>query len=372
MSGSTSNRPAFRLPVGLLGMLALVVVVELTITARRLDFTTMVADDWRITAEVAEGGVGGRDVLFFGDSLVKYGILPRQIQAMTGLRSYNLAINAGTMPSNYFLLRRALESGARPRAIVADFFPLMETDPSHRYMRFYEEMVTPRDAFELAWASGNSRYFTELMLGRLLPSYRCRYEIRNSILFAFRGLRASPWPKDAVIWATWKAQDGAQPMPRMPWGMAYDPVRAAELIRPDWSCDPVNAAFLDKFLALAASKGLPVFWLMPSLSPPLEKGRSATGMDRAYRRLARATQERYPNVVVLDAHDSGYDESVYIDWLHLSHQGAIALTADVASVLADRLRNRGPIDRWVALPAFGRGADGSTSTAARPPASTTR
>ena len=36
------------------------------------------------------------------------------------------------------------------------------------------------------------------MLGKLLPSYKCRFEIRASILAAFRGRRASPWPAQSV------------------------------------------------------------------------------------------------------------------------------------------------------------------------------
>ena len=51
------------------------------ISARRLDFTTVWADDWRCAARAATRQAKGRDVLCLGDSLVKFGVLPKVIEA---------------------------------------------------------------------------------------------------------------------------------------------------------------------------------------------------------------------------------------------------------------------------------------------------
>ncbi len=351
MIGPDPDRPAHRLPRGFLGMLALVAAVELTISARRLDFTTVWADDWHLSASAATRKAKGRDVLCFGDSLIKCGVLPRVIEARTGLRAYNLAVNAGTMPSAYFMLRRALESGARPRAIVADFFALMLPDLSGHHVRNYPEMATARDCLDLAWTARDPDFFAATILGKLLPSCKCRFEIRAGIRAAFDGRRASPWPSQSAIWATWKHEDGAQPLHPMTEKWAADPVLVAAVSPDAWAVDRVNAVYCERFLGLAASRGIPVFWLIPPLSTEVRARRDLRGADASYSRFARAALESHPDLTVLDARGSGYD-SVHVDAIHIDRRGAAALTADLASVVADRLRGDHTAGRWVELPPF--------------------
>jgi hypothetical protein len=341
-------------------MLVMMAAVELAVEARRLDFARYWADDWRLTAEMASTGVKGRDVLFFGDSMVKYGVLPRMIEARTGIKSHNLAVNAGSTATSYFLLRRALDAGAKPRAIVADFFPLMTPEDPHGRTRAYSDLARVRDCLDMGWTAGDSTLASRTLLGKLLASYKCRYDIRDSIMAAFRGQRASEWPAQSVVWATWADQAGAQPMPRMPWGFAYDPVLARSLAVPGWSCDPFNASYIDRFLTLAESKGIPVIWLIPPMSPSIQAIRKPFGTEEAYDRFARALLGRHPGVEIVDARNSGYDDSIHADVLHLNHQGAKVLSADLGEVLAERLRGGGavPADRWVALPPVnGRSGD---------------
>ena len=348
------DRPARRIPSGFLGMLALVVAVEWTIADRHLDFTTVWADDWRRSAEAAARQVKGRDVLCFGDSLVKFAVLPRQVEARAGLRAYNLAVNAGTMPSAYFLLRSALGSGARPKAVVADFLSLMQPERPWKSLRLYSELADPGDCLGLAMTAGAPDFFTASMLAKLLPSCKCRFEIRESIRGALEGRRASPWPRESAIWATWKNQSGAQPMPSNPARPPSHPQLVADLSPARWACDPINAAYLDRFLELAGSRDIPVFWVILPLSPEIHASRAVSGSDEAYDRFARAALDRHPGVTVLDGRRSGYDGSAYIDALHLDRRGAKVLTNDVADLLDDRLKHKAPAPRWVDLPAFGR------------------
>ncbi len=347
---SQPTHPAFRLPIGLLGMLALVLAIEVLISARRLDFTTVWADDWRQTAEAAKTVARGRDILCFGDSLVKFGVLPRVIEARTGLKAYNLAINAGTMPSAYFLLRKALAAGARPRAVVADFFPLMLPDYPPSSVRTYPDLASFGDLLDLARTSRDPGFLASTVVGKLLPSYQARFEIRSSVKAAFQGRRASPWPAQAAIWATWGDQLGAQPMPGSPLRPADDPALVHELSPETWSCDPINAAYLEKFLKLAESRHIPVFWLMPPLGPRIRERRLAQGTDLAYARLAREAQVRHPGLVILDARSSGYDASVHIDAIHLDRRGATVLSEDLATVIQAYFR--GDRIAWVELPAY--------------------
>jgi hypothetical protein len=349
-SDPARDRPKPRTPNGLLGMLALVVVIELIISGRRLDFTTIWADDWRRSAEASKRHARGRDVLIFGDSLVKFSILPRQVEATSGLRSYNLALNAGTMPSAYFMLRQTLERGARPRAIVADFCTLMIPDRPIHSIRMYPEMATVRDLFDLASTSGDLEFLSCTLLGKFIPSCKCRHEIRESIKAALDGRRASPWPAQSIIWATWKDQFGAQPMPCDGLGGAPNPGLAFELAPKGWECDAINATYAEKFLDLARSKQIPVYWLIPPLHPDLEALRVYQGSRESYTRFVKATLARHPEVVVIDAREAGYDRSLYIDPIHLGRPGAVALSTEVAKLLKERIGKSGEGPQWVALP----------------------
>ena len=340
-----------RWPRGFAGMLVAIALVELVVGGRRMDFTTVAADDWRRTAEAAASKVRGREILCFGDSLIKYGVLPRVIEAKTGLKSYNLAINAGPMPAEYFLLRRALDSGAKPRAIVADFFALMLPDRPWGSIRAYPELVRLGDSFDLTRTTGDFDFLTAILLGQALPTVRCRFEIRGSLMAALDGRRASPGSANQRIWKTWKDELGAQPTPAIPGQPLSNPAMVADLTPNRWVCDPINADYFDRFVSLADSKQIPVFWVIPPLAPEVEAGRVAKGTAAAYNRFARAAQGRYPSLVILDARSSGYDESVHVDPIHLNDLGATVLSGDIAEAIADRLAGR-TSDRWADLPPY--------------------
>jgi hypothetical protein len=376
LSGSPPDRATVRLPAGLLGMLALVLAVEAAISGRRDDLVTPWVEDWRVAARAADFRAPGCDVLCFGDSLAMYGLLPKVIEARTGLRAYNLATNGGTMPSSFFLLRRALESGARPRAIVADFAALMLKDDDNPPKTLnYPELATLRDCLDLAWASRDASFFGSLALGKLLPSSRWRFEIRANVLAALEGRSTSL--RQAVISTRelWAREAGAQPT-RTPARIRHPQEDfLIESVSPEtWAYEPKYRAYLERFLSLAESRGIAVYWLVPPMAPEVHARRALRGADVIYDRFAREVAARHPNTVILDARGSGYDDSAHVDFLHLNRRGAAVLSADVAAVVAD-----GPLARptdgpaWVALPALGgRTGDEPGPSVARSPASTTR
>ena len=161
-------------------MLALVAAVEAVVGGLRHDLASPLAEDWRIASLAATEKAPGRDVLCFGDSLVKYGVLPKVIQARAGMSSYNLATSGGTMPSAFFLLRQALEAGARPRAVVADFAALMLGGPRSAGPPELRRAGN-RSATASTWHG--PRGVADFLDGigapsKLLPSYHWRFEIR--------------------------------------------------------------------------------------------------------------------------------------------------------------------------------------------------
>src|SRR5690242_12777653 len=114
-------------PVGMLGMLALVLAAESYVARHDLDFATLWSANWRHGAAAARREGPKSAVLAFGDSLVKDGVAAPVIEARLGRRAYNLAVFNGQAPASYFLLRRALDAGARPAAVLIDG-ELLEAD----------------------------------------------------------------------------------------------------------------------------------------------------------------------------------------------------------------------------------------------------
>lgn len=113
-------KPRRALPLGFLGMLALVWAMESFINRHDLWFSTVDADTWK-GARVATEHLKTGGVFLFGDSQVEYGISPVTVQSHLGQPVRNLAIRRGQAPSSYFLLRRVLRSGVVPSAIVINF-----------------------------------------------------------------------------------------------------------------------------------------------------------------------------------------------------------------------------------------------------------
>ena len=355
-------------------MLALVAAVEAGLEARRPDLVGPWAEGWRSSARAAEAKAPGSDVLCFGDSLVKYGVLPKVIQARTGLRAYNLATSGGTIPSAFFLLRRALDADARPKAVVVDFAALMDEDESRPRLMNYPDLATFRDCLDLAWARRDAGFFGSLALSKVLPSYHFRFEIRSRILASIDGRCASERASVVSHNKVWAREAGAQPTE--PGRNRHPQERLLiETASPAaWACDPTGRAYLERFLDLAGSRGIAVYWLLPPLSPEVHARRAERGSDALYDRFARAILARHPDTVVLDARASGYDDSVHVDHLHLDRRGASVLSADVAAILAEGLASRSPgRPRRVALPSLdGRGGDEPTSAVARSRPSTPR
>ena len=92
---------------------------------------------------------------------VKFGLNHRVIEARTGRKAANLAVVGGSAASSYFLLRCALDAGARPRTIVVDFCKdLLLYEPSSTKTVFpWYTFVDLRESVALCWASRDTDLF---------------------------------------------------------------------------------------------------------------------------------------------------------------------------------------------------------------------
>ena len=121
--GKCLRRPCDGVPVGCRGMIVLVAAIECFVSRNWLDFTDPVSLSWRYSASSVTTESPGCDLLCLGDSLIKHGLLPGVIEEETGRRTLNLSAARAPALLTYFFLRRALDAGARPRAIIINAKP---------------------------------------------------------------------------------------------------------------------------------------------------------------------------------------------------------------------------------------------------------
>ncbi len=339
--------PRPRPPWGLLGMLALVALVESTLGRHDLDFTAPWHWDWRIAGKVASKGhrASGRDVLVFGDSLLKFGVMPRVLADRSGRSAYNFALHTGQASSSYFMLRRALGSGAKPGLIVLDLTPHMLKHAPEENAQLWPELLSPLECLDLARAMGDPAFFARTILATVLPTVKERLALRASLLAALRGESLSRRQQNLTFRRNWALNDGAQLMVDGP-PPPIDVDHWVGMLYRVWAPHPVNVGYLDRFLDLAHSREIPVVWVLPPNHPAVEARVLATGYEAASTRFVREVQGRHPGTIaVVDARRSGFGADQFFDGVHLNRRGAMALSALLGEAI------RGPIaaDRWVAL-----------------------
>lgn len=341
-------------PCGLLGMLAIVLAVETCVTKHETDFTTIWSSAWARSGRQARKEAADSEVICLGDSLIKYGVLPRVLEARLGRSAYNLAVFNGQAPTTYFLLRRVLEAGAHPLAVIIDGETL-EEDPRTRERRWMD-LLEPREIVEFAWSSRDVRLLGALIVGRYVPTFRDRHEIRSSVVAALAGVNASGRGPLLIHWRNWNANRGAHVVPESPSADGRrDEIARSNYLPADWSCHPINSLYVSRIMDLAASKGIPVFWLLPPLHPDIHERRVRGGMHQHFLRFVREVQARYPNVTVIDGRDADYSPSAFADLTHLNALGASHFSSDVGDLiraaLAGELKyGHGP--GWVTLPSY--------------------
>jgi hypothetical protein len=339
-------------------MLGLVAGVEPFLMRQADRWSHTIVQDWRDTGRAAAREAPSCDLLCFGSSMIKFGVLPAAFEAGAGRRGYNLALLNGPPPASCFLLERALGRGARPSVVVVDFdHKRLEADPRSDHFNYpWADLLGPVEAFDLARRAGDPTLFARVALASALPSVRRRHEIRAAVVARFQGYAASlndlgaafgskpaftrnrRVNRGAVVNAP-VVEDRRPPLPEP----------EEEGARP-WLCHPVNAHYLKRFLALCSGRKIAVLWLLPPVSPNHQAVYYRVGARERYLDLVRRLAGRYPGVVVVDGRNAGYPNSVYIDHVHLDRTGALFLSRSLASIIG-----RGQIGtrtRWVGLAPF--------------------
>ena len=346
----TSSRGGW--PAGLLGMLALVAGIERSVAKHSEKFTTFHAAAWRESGRSIELAARSR-VVAFGDSLLKYGLIPPVAAGRAGRTVANLAVPAGLFPGHDALLRRLFATGATFDAILVDG-ELLADDP-FRNRRIWSEMMSLAECVELARVGRNPDFLASVALAKLLPTFNARDEVCLSITTAFDGHLPPEASALPIIKRNWRRNGSAEVRPDRDDPPGQDP-RAAELAAADyrpahWACHPVNDVFVNRFLDRAQARGVPVVWLLPPYHPGVEERRGKYGHYAKYLDYLKRLIDRYPNVLVIAGRGAEYPAGALFDMTHLSRTGAITYSDAVGGVLRDLL-GRADRPRWVPLPKY--------------------
>ena len=324
-----------RLPAGFLGMLALIAAVECLLSRHAGRYVETAKLGWRFSAEAAAHRSRGRDVLFLGDSQVKLGLVPSVVQRASGLSAYNLAAPRASAPATFFLLRHALEQGARPRAIVVDFAPSILAAGPQRLGDYWAEVADARDLVDLVGVARRADWLPEAVTKWPFPSARHRAELRDGIVSALAGREDPGEVTNRACLRNWRLNDGSNVSPENP---SYrDELNDQEhkfLFSPNWPCDRVNRVFVERLLRLAEAEKIRVYWLLAPTSPALQARRDRSGAEAAFERVVRSIVAGHPGVTILDARRSGFPSRSFVDPTHLSGRGAAVLSRAVGDELA--------------------------------------
>jgi len=343
------------LPWGFCGMVVLVLLLEQGLFRDNLNFMDNVAVSWKYTGRNVHRKAKGQTILCFGDSMLKFGILPRIVSEVTGSKAHGLAIYSGSAPSSYYLFKRALDSGARPKTVLVDFARGILGDGPASQTRPYPwlDLINSQEAIDLILTSGDSELLGNLGIQSIFHSTRRREVIRSYILARLKEEPTNQRDITPALWRNWNTNAGGQANSK---GEAFEDVVIPDSapIKPgQWRCDPTNEVYLARFLDLAKSRGITVYWMLPPVTPGTLSQWVHSGDEGLYTKFVQQVAARYPNLVVLDARYSGYDQSLFVDGVHLDRDGASALSADVARAMREpKVTDGQPKESWVRLPNF--------------------
>jgi hypothetical protein len=259
----------------------------------------------------------------------------------------------GQPPTGDFLLRRVLDTGHCPRALIVDFSPLLLGMDPRVNLEWWAALPRGGERLELAWHSRDPALAGSLILRGMIASLSNRETIRAAVgLAAFDATTDDDLPTADDLMAlrrNWQVNRGAQVAPR-----SFIAVQGA-LPRPydgpgwSWMPHPVQAYCVERFLATAQARRIPVYWVLPPAEAVWLDRNERVGTIDAYRRYVHGQVARFPVLTVLDGQRAGWDRAWFRDPVHLNRDGAIRLSLAVADAIAAEQGGSHDRGRWIDL-----------------------
>jgi hypothetical protein len=304
---------------------------------------------------VATEGIHAK-LLCLGDSLVKIGVSPLILQSLLHEPTFNLAVIGSRPMSTYCILKRVLQYGGKPKAVLVDFEPgILCNDPRaavHESAEFYDIS----DCVDAAATTRDFNYSGALLSAVLVPSYRLKYGLTDWLAKLFHcgnGPDRFTVKKYTRNWLANRGQSlepaNADPMPTNP--ALADQVltnwRKVLAARSPWVCNTLNSAYITKFLKLAHERSIKVYWLIPPLHPVAQRETERFGIDDAYVRFVKNFSSSFDNLSIIDGRHSHYAGNCFIDPGHLHRRGTVTYSTALASLMSSDYSQQ-----WITLPSW--------------------
>ncbi len=330
-----------KLPFGLFGLLLIVGFIESRptdpLSLERLDKSSLA---WRYSAELAESSdVLDAEILCFGDSIAKLGLQPRVFEEKLGLQTFNLAMFGAQTPATYYVLRRTLDAGARPRLVILEAQENLLAVAPRSNGDEWPDLLNAEEWIDFSINGLDENLTIKLGLTLLLPNYRDRHAIRTQILADLQNQERSDLGALQTLYRNWEHNLGAQVVPEDDrTALPIAPLQAGTP-RGHWQPHRVNLWYWKRILRLLEEEGLSVVWLLPPTRSDWNVRRQALGVQEPFNRFVHEIQAEFPTLIVIDGRSSQYPEEVFKDATHLNGTGAVALTSGVVEAIGPILDN---------------------------------
>ena len=342
-------------PAGLIGALGLVLLLDPLIAGTPIGQhgASRLTASWEAAFRAAAEPEASAEILCFGDSLIKLGILPRVLEARLGRSAYNLAVLGGQSPTSHYLLRRVLDRGHSPRALIVNFSPLLLGMDPRVNLAWWAGLMNAQERLGLALQSRDPRLGLDLLLHGGIRTLSIRETSRAALGLGTLELRDREEGESGdelrTLLRNWSINRGAQVAPR-----PFVPIRGS-LPQPyegpgwKWRPNPVHASFVERFLALAEDRRIPVYWIIPPAEADWRARNEGVGTVDAYRAYVRRLVSRYSTLTVFDLQRANWGRAFFRDPIHLNRDGAVRLTLAVSGAI-ERARRGPDVDgRWIAM-----------------------
>ena len=345
----------WKIPSGLLGMLLLIGMLERQVSRYPELILSSHEMDWAVGVRDSENNCRGEDILCFGDSMLKFGLSPILLAERLGCSVRSVALLDGNPASSYFLFRRAILAGAKPKIVFVDYQPECLYQEAERLASRaqWRALLSLSECWELAKEFHDPSFFTRTVAQIAVPSFGGRIELRSGLLHSLQGKPCPNIEENAKLARNRVVNLGGLILPEQPQFNGEIPADYFDKVMfpAHWMNRPEHTVFVERFMRLAAEHGIRVYWVLPPNAPKLQKIRDDIGLTARYDSFVRSVQERYSNLSVIEARHSGFERDVFVDPVHLNRQGAWKLSAAVAEVVRGTNPQRREIvhSNWIKL-----------------------
>lgn len=344
-----------------LSALVLFIVFQLCLDRFSAQLQTLESMSYAFVREIVKSDTCvSSKILCFGDSLVKMGVSPAILESFLKEPVCNLAVPGSRPSASYFILRRALKTGASPKAVLVDFESGILRDDPCKAVHESAEFFGLDDCLDLAAVTRDFDYVSSLMAAVTVPSYRLKYPTCAALRRAFR-LDGGIDKKEILEYVSnWRNNRG-QTLP--PYSSPLQIEGNNKIVWKDiiekrvpWYCHPMNRVYLEQFIGLANKHGITVYWLLPPMHPAAQLELEKTGVDSAYCQFAASMLKRFPNLRIVDGRHAHYGSENFMGGCHLNRLGSMVYSAGLGELLTSQTPEirRELSQRWLALPVYRR------------------